>query len=196
MAAETNRETNRSSLTLLIIAGSVKEKMMRIALICLFIISTAYAGDVPYRFFKPSAELLITALNEAESEADPDARMILQTGREMTLDEKAIVIGGCWDYVDAVYTRAGFPRDRRRVVFQGTLENGPYADIDALRPGDWVYHINHSYNGIQHSGIFIKWLDKRNAIGLLLSYRGEKSNQPARYRGYDLSNVYTITRAK
>ena len=167
MAAETNRETNRSSLTLLIIAGSVKEKMMRIALICLFIISTAYAGDVPYRFFKPNAESLITTLNEAESEADPNARMILQTGREMTLDEKAIVIGGCWDYVDAVYTRAGFPRDRRRVVFQGTLENGPYADIDALRPGDWVYHINHSYHDIQHSGIFIQWLDKTRAIGLL-----------------------------
>ncbi len=169
---------------------------MRIAFLCLLILSTAYAEDVPYRFFKPSAGLLISSLNEAESEADPKARMILRTGREMTLDEKVVVIGGCWDYVDAVYTRAGFPRDRRSVVFQGTLKNGPYADKDSLRPGDWVYHINHSYNGIQHSGIFIKWLDKTRAIGLLLSYRGEKSNQPARYRGYDLSNVYTITRAK
>ena len=169
---------------------------MRIALLCLFMISTAYAGDVPYRFFKPNAELLINSLNEAESEADPKAGMILRTGREMTLDEKAVVIGGCWDYVDAVYTRAGFPRDQRKVVFNGTLKNGPYADKDELKPGDWVYHINHSYHGIDHSGIFIKWLDKTRAIGLLLSYRGEKSNQPARYRGYDLSNVYTITRAK
>lgn len=169
---------------------------MRIALICFFIISTAYAEDVPYRLFKPNAELLVSALNEAELDADLNARMILRTGREMTLDEKVVVIGGCWDYVNAVFNRAGFPSDQRSVVFQGTLENGPYADKDVLKPGDWVYHINHSYHGIEHSGIFIKWLDKKSAIGLLLSYRGEKSEQPARYRGYDLSNVYTITRAK
>ncbi len=169
---------------------------MRVAFICLLIISTACAENVPYRFFKPKAGLLINTLNEAELEADPKARMILRTGREMTLDEKAVVIGGCWDYVDAVYSRAGFPRDKRRVVFKGTLQNGPYANKDMLQPGDWLYHINHSYNDIEHSGIFIKWLDKENVIGLLLSYRGEKSNTPARYRGYDLSNVYTITRAK
>lgn len=169
---------------------------MRIALICLFMISTAYAEDIPYRFFKPKAELLMHALNEAESEADPEARMILRTGREMALDKKVVIIGGCWNYVDAVYTRAGFPKDRRRIVFKGTLRNGPYADKDALKPGDWIYHINHSYHDIEHSGIFIKWLDKARAIGLLLSYRGEKSNSPARYRGYDLSNVYTITRPK
>ncbi len=169
---------------------------MRIAFVCLFIISSAYADDVPYHFFKPNAELLINSLNAAELEADPKARTILRTGREMTLDEQVVIIGGCWDYIDAVYTRAGFTRDRRRVVFKGTKENGPYADEDELRPGDWVYHINHSYNDIEHSGIFIKWLDKESAIGLLLSYRGERSNKPARYRGYDLSNVYTITRAK
>jgi hypothetical protein len=159
-------------------------------------ISTACADGVPYSLYKPSAELLIHTLNEAELEADPKARVILQTGREMTLDEQVIIRGGCWGYIDAVFTRAGFPRDQRRVVFKGTLRRGPYADIDTLRPGDWVYHINHSYHGIEHSGIFVKWLDQESAIGLLLSYRGENSNKPARYRGYDLSNVYTITRAK
>ncbi len=172
------------------------KKTMRFALICLFMIPAAYADDVPYRFFKPNAELLISTLDAAELEAEPKARMILQTGREMTLDEGVIIIGGCWDYIDAVYTRAGFPRDRRSISFEGTLKEGPYASLDELKPGDWVYHINHSYNDIQHSGIFVKWLDKENAIGLLLSYRGERSNKPARYRGYDLSNVYTITRAE
>jgi hypothetical protein len=170
--------------------------IIRIILVCLLIISAAYAEDVPYHFFKPNEELLINSLNEAESEADPKARMILQTGREMTLDKGVIIIGGCWDYIDAVYTRAGFPRDRRSTFFKGTLKQGPYASLDELKPGDWVYHINHSYNDIQHSGIFVKWLDKENAIGLLLSYRGERSNKPARYRGYDLSNVYTIIRAE
>lgn len=170
---------------------------MRIVLTCLlFIISTAYAADVPYRFANPRTELLLNTLDAAESEATPEAKKVLQTGREMVLNEKAVIIGGCWNYVNAVYTRAGFPKDRRKIVFKGTLRKGPYANRDALQPGDWIYHINHSYHGIEHSGIFIKWLDKKRAIGLLLSYRGEKSNRPARYKGYDLSNIYTITRAK
>jgi hypothetical protein len=169
---------------------------MRIALICLFIITSACAADVPYHFYKPKADLLNKTLDEAELEADPKARTILQTGSEMTLDEKVIIIGGCWDYIDAVYTRAGFPRDQRRTVFKGTKNGGPYANRDALKPGDWVYHINHSYYGIEHSGIFIKWFDKQRSVALLLSYRGENSKKPARYRGYDLSNVYSIIRAK
>jgi hypothetical protein len=175
---------------------SVDGKTMRILLVCLFIISSACADNVPYRFFKPTPELLTNNLREAESQADHKARRILRTGREMTLDEKAVIVGGCWDYVDAVFTRAGFPRGERKIVFKGTLKNGPYANKNALKPGDWIYHINHSYNGIEHSGIFIKWLDKGSATGLLLSYRGEKSRVPARYRGYDLSNVYSIIRAK
>jgi hypothetical protein len=141
-------------------------------------------------------EVSSSTLKAAELQADPKAKKILQTGRKMTLDEKVIIVGGCWDYIDAVFTRAGFPRDQRDVVFKGTLRNGPYAKLDELKPGDWIYHINHSYHGIEHSGLFVKWLDKKNAIGLMLSYRGERSRTPARYRGYDLSNVYRITRAK
>jgi hypothetical protein len=165
-------------------------------LICLLLISHVYAANVPYHFSKPKADLLISSLNKSELEAGSKARNILQTGRKMALDEKEIIVGGCWDYIDAVFTRAGFSRDKRKVVFKGTLRDGPYAKLDALQPGDWVYHINHSYNGIEHSGIFVRWLDKKRAIGLMLSYRGEKSRMPARYKGYDLSNVYRITRAK
>lgn len=169
---------------------------LRLLLALLLTVSTAHAEKVPYHLFKPKGDFLIQALNASEQEADQQAKKILQTGRDMTLKKKEIIIGGCWDYVDAVYERAGAPRNQRKVVFKGSLKKGPYARLDMLKPGDWVYHINHSYHGIEHSGIFIKWLDKKKAIGLLLSYRGEKSKQPARYRGYDLSNVYTITRAK
>ena len=170
--------------------------LIRTAFIYLFMFSAAYAGEVPYHLFKPKQALLLNSLDAAEREADLKSQSILQIGREMTLVNREIIVGGCWDYVDAVYTRAGFSRNDRKVVFKGTLKNGPYADIDRLKPGDWIYHVNHSYHGIEHSGIFIKWLDKGRAIGLLLSYRGEKSQKPARYRGYDLSHVYTITRAK
>lgn len=169
---------------------------MRIALLCLILVSTACAEYLPFRSYNPKAEFSTNTIKEAELEADPKAQRILRTGREMALDEKFIIVGGCWDYVDAVFTRAGFPRGQRKVVFKGTLRNGPYANIDALKPGDWLYHINHSYHGIEHSGIFVKWLNKNRAIGLVLSYRGERSRTPARYKGYDLSNVYRITRAK
>jgi hypothetical protein len=169
---------------------------MRTALIFLVILSTACTELIPNRPYKSKVEISTNTLKEAEQEADTKARKILQTGREMTLDEKVIIVGGCWDYIDAVFTRAGFPRGQRKIVFKGTLRNGPYANIAALRPGDWIYHLNHSYHGIEHSGIFVKWLNKERAIGLMLSYRGERSRTPARYRGYDLSNVYRITRAK
>jgi hypothetical protein len=169
---------------------------MRILFISLLILSTATVAETPYRRSKLKPALLIQTLDAAESEAGAKAKKILQIGREMTLEKKEIVIGGCWNYVDAVYTRAGFPNERRKIVFKGSQQSGPYADREALKPGDWIYHVNHSYNDIEHSGIFVKWLDKKNAFGLLLSYRGERSKRPARYRGYDLSHVYTITRAK
>jgi hypothetical protein len=169
---------------------------MRIVLISLVILSTACTELIASRPYIPKAQPTITSLKAAESQANPKGKQILQIGRKMALDEKVIIVGGCWDYVDAVFTRAGFPRGQRDVVFKGTLRNGPYANLDALRPGDWIYHINHSYHGIEHSGIFVKWIDKKNAIGLMLSYRGEKSRTPARYKNYDLSNVYRITRAK
>jgi hypothetical protein len=169
---------------------------MRIVLICLILISTACTQLIPKRSYVTKVQPTTTSLKAAESQADPKGKKILQTGRKMALDEKFIIVGGCWDYIDAIFTRAGFPRGQRKVVFKGTLRNGPYSKVDALKPGDWIYHINHSYHGIEHSGLFVKWLDKKNAIGLMLSYRGEKSRTPARYKGYDLSNVYRITRAK
>ncbi|MBL7996243.1 DUF2914 domain-containing protein, partial [bacterium] len=54
---------------------------------------------------------------------------------------------------------------------------------------------NHSYNNIEHSAIFIEWIDIENKIALMLSYGGESRREPARYIPYDLSSVYGITRA-
>lgn len=114
----------------------------------------------------------------------------------MTVDRQEIVRGSCWDYSNAVYTRAGYPNNRksRVTVFKGTKKRGPYADASLIRAGDWLYYINHSYNGIEHSAIFVKWVDYRRYMGLMLSYGGEKRREPARYLQYDLSNVYRIIR--
>lgn len=139
---------------------------------------------------------LESSLKEAEQVADDTGRKILITGREMTIDKQEIVRGSCWDYSNAVYNRSGFSNNRsgRITVFKGSKDNGPYADAKLIKPGDWLYYVNHSYGNIEHSAIFVKWIDFDAHSALMLSYGGEKRNDPARYLAYDLSNVYRIIR--
>lgn len=130
----------------------------------------------------------------AEKKAKPAGRKILETGRELTLAGSEIIRGGCWDFVNAVYNRAGFPQNKRRVIFKGAKKKGPYADIHLFQPGDWLYYVNHWYGRIEHSAIFVDWIDYDQKEALMLSYGGEKRNEPARYIPYDLSNVYYVVR--
>ncbi len=130
----------------------------------------------------------------AETKSSEDARKVLETGRTMTLKNKEILPGSCWDYANAVYDRAGFGWGKRLDVFK-SVKAGPYADISKIKNGDWLYYVNHSYGEIEHSAIFIEWLDYKKKIALMLSYGGESRHEPARYMPYDLSSVYGITRA-
>lgn len=131
----------------------------------------------------------------AEQATSGSVRSVLAEARRMTLFEKALVQGSCWDYLDKVWTRAGVPRVKRQVVFK-SKQQGPFASVSTLQPGDWLYHINYSYKNIEHSGMFIGWLDKEKRLGVTLSYAGGNRREPARYRVYDLSGVYQITRAR
>lgn len=135
-------------------------------------------------------------LLKAEKNADQRGQRILQVGRKMALETKEIVRGSCWDYINTVYNRAGYPQAKRQYVLKGKKNTGPYAKASQIHPGDWLYYINHSYNRVEHSGIFVRWVDKPKKIAQILSYGGERRNKPGRYRNYDLSNVYTIIRAK
>ena len=92
---------------------------------------------------------------------------------------------GCWDYLHAGFNRAGIPTKRRQTLFSGTLRGGPYAPAELLEPGDWLYYVNHSYNDIEHSGVFIGWTDYERRQGLILSYAGEGRGEPGRYKVYD-----------
>jgi len=107
-----------------------------------------------------------------------------------------IIPGGCWDYLNAGFDRAGLPEQRRQMVFSGDAKAGPYADPATFLPGDWLYYVNHSYGDIEHSGVFVDWTDYARSEGLVLSYAGEQRNEPGRYKVYDLSHVYRITRAQ
>ncbi|MCW5202453.1 hypothetical protein VU12_05890 [Desulfobulbus sp. US4] len=136
----------------------------------------------------------LDALLDAEKKADSHTLNVLRIGREMSLERREIIQGGCWNYVDTVYNRAGYTGEKRRVAFQGGEETGQYADREIILPGDWLFYINHNYRETRHSAIFIDWVDYEKQRGLMLSYGGEGRGEPARYRVYDLSHVYKIVR--
>lgn len=112
------------------------------------------------------------------------------------IDERQVVIGSCWDWVQAVYIRAGFLNKRglRRTVFKGSKKKGVFAKPSQLQPGDWVYHVNHQYRGVGHSAIFVRWVDRSRNLAKTISYAGSRRNKPGRYGTYDLSSVYRIIR--
>ena len=130
-------------------------------------------------------------LSNAETQSSLAAREVISTARKMALNERTIIQGGCWDYLNAVFKRAGVTRD---TIHKGTYGQGPYANSGEIEVGDWPYYINHGYNGVEHSGLFVGWVDEQAKQALILSYAGESRREPARYRVYDLSNVYQIMR--
>ena len=138
------------------------------------------------------AKLLIAA----EQKAPPSGKKVLETGRKMALLEQKIIKGGCWDYVNAVYEKAGFPIKGKRTVLLNVKKNvKPNFALENLQPGDFLSYINHSYHNSEHSAIFVDWMDKEKNMALMLSYAGESRQEPARYRPYDVSDIFYIARA-
>jgi hypothetical protein len=134
-------------------------------------------------------------LLEAENKASPEGRKVLATGREMALVDRAIINGSCWDYANAIFERAGYPYHGKREVVVSSKHKDPLA-VKSIQPGDFLSYVNHSYNGVKHSAIFVDWLDFDKKIGLMLSYAGQHRKEPARYKPYDLSDVYYVARAR
>jgi len=112
----------------------------------------------------------------------------------MAYSRPKVVRGSCWDYINAIYIRAGFGGNKRN-IFRGH-KRGPYAPIYMIESGDWIYHINHEYHGTEHSGIFIDWMDLERRQALMLSYKGGRSREPARYKIYTLNSVFSIKRGR
>lgn len=133
-------------------------------------------------------------LDRAEAKATPEGKEILKTGRSM-VEQRRIIRGSCWDYVNAVYNNSGIRENQRMTPLKSKIE-GPYADSDSIRAGDWLYFINYSFKEIDHSGIFVEWIDVEKKKAVLLSYVGGKKKKPGSYRIYDLKHVYYIIRHK
>ena len=133
----------------------------------------------------------IDTLYRAEQIASMPSQQVLRTVRQMALDNKEIIKGSCWDYLNAAFNRAGV---RKETVFKGEYPAGPFIDTSQIQPGDWLYYVNHSYNDIEHSGLFVGWLNRDTNEALILSYAGERRNEPARYKVYDVSHTYNVMR--
>lgn len=133
----------------------------------------------------------IDTLYRAEQLAARPSQQVLRTVRQMTLDHQEIIKGSCWDYLNAAFNRAGVSKE---TVFTGEYPAGPFIDTSQIQPGDWLYYINHSYHDVEHSGLFVGWLNRENNEALILSYAGENRNEPARYKVYDVSHTYNVIR--
>lgn len=118
---------------------------------------------------------------------------IVDMGFMMSVFTKQIVKGSCWNFVDEVYKKAGFPYSKRATIFKSKL-SGPYADPKDIQPGDWLYHVNYSYGGIEHSAIFVCWKDYEKRIAITLGHVGQNLARSGVYGEYDLKGVYYITR--
>ena len=59
----------------------------------------------------------------AEKNATPEGKAILETGRKMALEEKIIIKGGCWNWVNECFRRAGYGTDRH--IAYKSKKSGP-----------------------------------------------------------------------
>jgi len=135
---------------------------------------------------------------ETNSKADSAQRIaaakkVLETGFEMAFVYRTMIKGSCWDFVNEVFRRSGITEKEKKTIFR-SAKNGPYATPDMVQPGDWIYHINHQYNNIEHSAIFVCWKDFAKKIAVTLSYAGRNRSAAAKYAEYDLKSIYSIFR--
>jgi len=133
-------------------------------------------------------------LNNDTSTTNKGGLKILQTGYQMALIDMSIIKGSCWDFVNVVYNRSGFANAKQTIF--SSQKKGPYAASSMVKPGDWIYHINHQFNNGEHSAIFICWKDFAKRIAITLSYVGMNRNAPGHFGEYHLDNIYSIFRPK
>lgn len=140
----------------------------------------------------PSASPPSPFLEDVPADWPPGAR-VLETARRMAEVNKEVMIGSCWDFVQAVFQRAGYEQQRRHRVFIGK-PRGPYADPRLIQPGDWIMHVNLEFGGVHHSAIFVRWLDWQEKVALMWGYAGMKRAVPPTSQRHRLLKVFGILR--
>ncbi|HBQ11171.1 MAG TPA: hypothetical protein DEF51_08335 [Myxococcales bacterium] len=126
--------------------------------------------------------------------ADP-GRHVVAVARAMIARREAFNVS-CYRYLTEVFERAGHGGWRTRsVVYQGDRD-GPYADLGLIRPGDWLYIVNHPNRTPvgTHSVLFVGWEDRARGYARVIEHPGWGAARPGQERGYDVSRTYRITR--
>jgi len=150
--------------------------------------------------FVNSAEFLTacgcgTSFNQMDKVAHSEGLKVLEKGYQIAYVKKEIISGSCWDFVNAVYNRTG-KEYQKTTIYSSQKSEKKYADKKLLKPGDWIYHINYDYSGVEHSAIFVCWKDFEQGKAVTLSYAGQKRKQAGRFGVYNLNGVYSIFRLK
>ncbi len=171
-------------------------QLLKICLTCFGVVCFTIANSQTNKQLEKSSNNYCSCQNQDSSNyvvnENLGSKSVLEIGMDMALFSKTIIIGSCWDFVNEVYKRAGVSASKK-TIFKSKLK-GPYANHNLVKPGDWIYHINKSYNNIEHSAIFVCWKDFENKIAITLSYAGMNRSVPANYGTYDLSNIFAIFR--
>lgn len=132
-------------------------------------------------------------LDLAESNASVEGRRVLEVSRTKIANQD-IFIGGCWDFINAVYLEAGYSAKLRETIYKSKFK-GPYVNSDIIEAGDWLYFVNHSFRDSEHSAIFVAWIDQTKKEALMVNYVGGKKKKPGTYKRFILDKVYNIFRA-
>jgi hypothetical protein len=131
---------------------------------------------------------LLAALDAAE-------KKVLETGRQMALVDREVILGACWDYANTVYKRAGFPSNKRKTIFNRP-KTGPYADPHLFQPGDFLSYSHDEKGEWVHSAIFVDWTNTAEHVARMLTYPGGSRPVPAYYSDYVLNRVFRVVRPK
>ncbi len=125
---------------------------------------------------------------------DPGRHVIAVARRMMA--QRETVQGSCYRYLSEVFSRAGHEgwRDRRVVYREG--RNGPYANLDLIRPGDWLYIVNHPERTPvgTHSVLFVSWSDRGRGVANVIEHSGWGAPSAGRERTYEVTRTYRIVR--
>lgn len=123
--------------------------------------------------------------------SDPGIHSILTARQMMASDER--IQGSCYAYLSEVYARAGQSGWRNRTIVYRQGRTGPYADLDLIRPGDWLYIVT-GPNSV-HSVMFVRWEDRARGYARTISHPGWFAGpHPGRESSYDVSQTYRIIR--
>ncbi len=132
--------------------------------------------------------------------AAPIPRLHPDPGRHVILTARAMLNesfrGSCYAFLSEVFSRAGHNGWRNRTIVHRSGTAGPYANLDQIRPGDWLYIVNHPESTPvgTHSVLFVGWEDRSSGYARVIEHPGWGAATTGRERSYDVSRTYRIVR--